>query len=76
MTVVSDSTDETIAEVRDAADTALQNKALEHPLMQAVLTQFPKARIMTIRTPEQIAAAATHDALPEVEDEWDPFEDG
>jgi len=26
-------------------------------------------------TPEEIAAAAVSEALPEVEDEWDPFED-
>ncbi|MEN9851982.1 MAG: hypothetical protein RL128_2145, partial [Pseudomonadota bacterium] len=28
-----------------------------------------------IRTPEAMAAAAQAEALPEVEDEWDPFED-
>ena len=66
---------ETIAEVRDAADNALQAKAANHPLVQAVLAQFPKAKIKSIRTPEQIAAEAVQDALPEVEDEWDPFED-
>jgi DNA polymerase-3 subunit gamma/tau len=44
--------------------------------MQAVLAQFPKARITAIRTPEEIAAQAVEEALPEVEDEWDPFEDG
>ena len=27
-------------------------------------------------TPEALAAAALTEALPEVEDEWDPFEDG
>ena len=43
--------------------------------MQAVLAQFPKARITAIRTPDQIAAEAIEEALPEVEDEWDPFED-
>ena len=75
VSVVNDSDAETIAEVRDASEISLQKTALEHPLVQAVLTQFPKARITAIRTPEQIAAAAVQDALPEVEDEWDPFED-
>jgi len=73
--VVNEGGAETIAEMRDAADNALQAKAANHPLVQAVLAQFPKAKIKSIRTPEQIAAEAVQDALPEVEDEWDPFED-
>ena len=73
--VVNEGGAETIAEVRDAADNALQAKAANHPLVQAVLAQFPKAKIKSIRTPEQIAAEAVQDALPEVEGEWDPFED-
>ncbi|MGB3245160.1 MAG: DNA polymerase III subunit gamma/tau [Sulfitobacter sp.] len=75
VTVVNGAETETIAEIRDAKDNALRADAQNHPLMQAVLAQFPKARIVAIRTPEQIAAEAVHDALPEVEDEWDPFED-
>lgn len=73
--VVNEGGAETIAEMRDAANNALQSKAANHPLVQAVLAQFPKAKIKSIRTPEQIAAEAVQDALPEVEDEWDPFED-
>ena len=65
----------TVAEVRDAAENALREKASEHPMVMAVLAKFPKARITDIRTPEQIAASAQTEALPEVEDEWDPFED-
>jgi DNA polymerase-3 subunit gamma/tau len=34
-----------------------------------------RAKIADIRTPEAMAAAAQAEALPEVEDEWDPFED-
>ena len=75
MSIVGDCTAETIAEVRDAENIALKQKAQEPPLMQAVLHTFPKARITAITTPDQIAAAATQDALPEVDDEWDPFED-
>ena len=67
---------ETIAEVRDAKELALKADAEAHPLMQAVLAKFPNAKITAIRTPEQIAAEAVEEALPEVEDEWDPFEDG
>ncbi len=76
VTVVNEATTETIAEVRDAEELSLHSEALAHPLVQAVMARFPKASITEIRTPDQIAAAATLDALPEVEDEWDPFEDG
>ncbi|TDK42339.1 DNA polymerase III subunit gamma/tau [Antarcticimicrobium luteum] len=76
VSVVSGSDTLTIAEQRDAAENALRATAAEHPLVQAVLTRFPKARITGIRTQEQIAASAETEALPEVEDEWDPFEDG
>ncbi len=65
----------TIAALRDAKDDALRADAQAHPLMQAVLAQFPQARITAIRTPQDIADAAVSEALPEVEDEWDPFED-
>jgi DNA polymerase-3 subunit gamma/tau len=75
VTIVNEGGAKTIAEIRDAADLALQAKAEEHPMVQAVLAKFPKAQIKSIRTPEQIAAEAVQDALPEVEDEWDPFED-
>ncbi|WP_264211095.1 DNA polymerase III subunit gamma/tau [Leisingera thetidis] len=66
----------TIAEVRDAAENALREKAAAHPLVQAVLESFPKAKITRIRTAEELAAEVAAEALPEVEDEWDPFEDG
>ncbi|WP_298839928.1 DNA polymerase III subunit gamma/tau [uncultured Roseobacter sp.] len=75
VTIVGDANAETIAEIRDAGDLALRAQAREHPLMQAVLAQFPGASITSIRTQEQIAAEAVSEALPEVEDEWDPFED-
>ena len=75
VSIVGDADAKTIAEVRDAEGIALREQAHQHPLMQAVLAQFPKAAITAIRTPEQIAAEATEEALPEVEDEWDPFED-
>ncbi|MFT4961702.1 MAG: DNA polymerase-3 subunit gamma/tau [Paracoccaceae bacterium] len=73
--VVNEGGAETIAGKRDAADNALKTEALEHPMVVAVLAQFPKAKITDIRTPDQIAATAESEALPEVEDEWDPFEE-
>ncbi len=76
MTLVNDGGGETIAETRDADRLALEAEAREHPLVQAVFDAFPGAKITDIRTPEEIAAEAAVEALPEVEDEWDPFEDG
>ncbi|UTH47842.1 DNA polymerase III subunit gamma/tau [Loktanella salsilacus] len=74
--ISNDEGEATIAEVRDAAATALQLQATAHPLVQAVLLTFPKARITDIRTEADRAQEAQTDALAEVEDEWDPFEDG
>ncbi|MCR8825048.1 DNA polymerase III subunit gamma/tau [Pseudosulfitobacter koreensis] len=73
--IVNDGGAKTIADVRDAAELEQRAEAEAHPLVQAVLAQFPKARITRIRTPEDIAAEAQGEALPEVEDEWDPFEE-
>jgi DNA polymerase-3 subunit gamma/tau len=75
VSIVSDGGAPTIAEVRDADVIAMKEQAAAHPLVQAVMAQFPKAQITRIRTPEDIAAEAQEDALPEVDDEWDPFEE-
>ncbi len=75
VSIVSEGDAPTIAEVRDAADLALKAEAEKHPLVQAVLSHFPKARIKSIETAEQRAAQVETEALPEVDDEWDPFEE-
>ena len=61
--------------LRDAARLALQAEAEDHPLVQAVYSAFPGAQIIDIRTPEALAAEAAAEALPEVDEEWDPFEE-
>ena len=75
VTLVNDGGAETIAEKRDAADLAVAAEAQKHPLVQAVLTAFPKARITKIKTTAELEAEAQSEALAEVEDEWDPFEE-
>ena len=65
----------TIAEEREAEADALRAEAREHPLLKAVFAAFPKAEIIDIRPADALAAQAAAEALPEVEDEWDPFED-
>ena len=65
----------TIAEARDAVETARRTEAEAHPMVAAVLAAFPKAKVTHVRAPEDLIQEAQHDALAEVEDEWDPFED-
>jgi DNA polymerase-3 subunit gamma/tau len=74
VSLVNEGGDETIAARRDKAENALKAEAQRHPLVLAVLAEFPAAKITQIRTPDDIAADAQAEALPEVEDEWDPFE--
>jgi len=75
VSVVSEGGGATIAEARDTGRRAAEAAARGFPLVQAVLAAFPDARITDIRSPETLAATAAAGALPEVEDEFDPFED-
>ncbi len=75
VTVVSEGGGKTVDEVRNAEKYAREAEATAHPLVQAVLEHFPKARIKDIRTAKDIAEEAHIEALPEVDDEWDPFEE-
>jgi DNA polymerase III subunit gamma/tau len=73
VTVVNSGGAATIAEDQDKDRIEAEAKAMENPLVQAVFTAFPGAKITAMRKPELEAA---FEALPEVEDEWDPFEEG
>jgi DNA polymerase-3 subunit gamma/tau len=75
ISVVNEGGADTIAEKRDAAVVALHAEAAQHPMVQAALSAFPRAKITEVRTYEDLAAEAQADALQEVEDEWDPFEE-
>ena len=75
ISVVNEGGAATIAEVRDAADTSLKAQAATHPLVMAVMAAFPKARITAIRTEAAKEETALTEALAEVPDEWDPFEE-
>ena len=65
----------TIAETKNVVKEALKDQAKAHPLVIAVFDAFPKAKIINIRTPQALEAEAHVDALPEIEDEWDPFDE-
>ena len=75
VSVVSSGGAPTIAETRDVEENSAKAEALTNPLVQAILLAFPGAKITEIRTPESLQAQAAAQALPEVDDEWDPFED-
>jgi DNA polymerase-3 subunit gamma/tau len=75
VSIVNEGGAETIAEKRDAKMLVMKADAEKHPLVQAVLAAFPKAEITRIKSTAEIAAEAQTDALAEVEDEWDPFEE-
>ena len=66
----------TVAEVRDAEANARKAEAATNPLVQAVLATFPKSKITEVRTAAELAQEAMTEGLQEVEDEWDPFEEG
>ena len=75
VTIVNEGGTETIVEKRNAARNALEAEALQHPMVQAVKDAFPRAKIIDIKTQQAIVAQAQAEALPEVEGEWDPFEE-
>jgi DNA polymerase-3 subunit gamma/tau len=75
VSIVSSGGAATLAEDRDKDLLAAKAEAMQNPLVQAVMAAFPGAQISAIRSPEAMAQVAAIEALPEVEDEWDPFED-
>ena len=75
VSVVNSGGAETVAESRDNDRLTAAAEAMQSPLVHAVIAAFPGARISAIRTPEALAQAAAIAALPEVDEDWDPFED-
>jgi DNA polymerase-3 subunit gamma/tau len=75
VSVVSSGGAPTIAEEQDRDLNEAKAEAMTNPLVQAIMAAFPAAKITAIRTPEALAASAAEAALPEVDDEWDPFEE-
>ena len=75
VSLVSEKGEPTIFSQRHAKEDAIQKKIEEHPLMQAVFASFPKASILNIKTAEQIKSEVESEALPEIDENWDPFEE-
>jgi DNA polymerase-3 subunit gamma/tau len=79
VSVVSSGGQATIAETRTTQLDEARAEAAENPLVQAILTAFPGAKITEVRNPEALVAQAADAALPlaeaEMGDDWDPFEE-
>jgi DNA polymerase-3 subunit gamma/tau len=79
VSVVSSGGQPTIAETRNAELAQAKAEAADNPLVQAIFSAFPGARITEVRSPEALTAQATEAALPQAEpefdDDWDPFEE-
>ena len=79
VSVVSSGGAPTLAEVREAGMAEVRADAASNPMVQAILAAFPGARITDVRSPEALTAAAAEMALPpaepELDDDWDPFEE-
>jgi DNA polymerase III subunit gamma/tau len=74
VSLVNDAFAPTIVEVRNQTQQALFEDVRQHPLVAAIFQAFPGAKITEVRDTAALAAAAVA-ALPEVSEEWDPFED-
>jgi len=66
---------ETLAEISDTEQQNARALARKNPLVQAVFEAFPKARITNIRSPQDALDQAKADALPDLGEDWDPFEE-
>ena len=75
ITVVGNCSGETIQEQRNAKDATLKREAKLHPFVKTVFDNFPKASIVEIKSQAEIVAEAEKTGLPEIEGEWDPFEE-
>ncbi|WP_299647424.1 DNA polymerase III subunit gamma/tau [uncultured Jannaschia sp.] len=65
----------TIAETRDGDLRRAEAEAMAHPLTQAILEAFPGAELVEVRTRAALTHDAAEEALAEVEEEWDPFDE-
>ena len=77
VSIVNEGGAPTIAAVRDADRLAAEAEArATNPVVQAIFAAFPEAAFEGITLARDIVQEQAQEALPEVEDEWDPFEDG
>jgi DNA polymerase-3 subunit gamma/tau len=76
VSVVSEGGGDTVSEQKVAHRNDLAGRAMQHPLVAAVLLQFPGSEIRDIKSIEEITADPEEELEAQMlDDEWDPFED-
>ena len=75
VSVVNEGGESTIAEMKLEESNKLNALAKEHKMVQTAFLAFPNAKITNIRSTESMTQEAAIESLPEVTEEWDPFED-
>jgi DNA polymerase-3 subunit gamma/tau len=75
VSVVNEGGESTIAEMKLEESNKLNALAKEHKMVQTAFLVFPNAKITNIRSVESMTQEAAIESLPEVVEEWDPFED-
>jgi len=79
VSVVSSGGAPTIADARATEQAETHAEAAGNPLVRAILTAFPGAKIAEVRSPATMVADAAAAALPlaepEADDDWNPFEE-
>lgn len=65
----------TLKEQQTAQKEQQTAEILAHPILREVISLFPKAKVTDVTSAQDHTAQIINDALSEVEDEWDPFED-
>ena len=75
VSVVNEGGESTIAEMKLEESNKLNALAKEHKMVQTAFLVFPNAKIINIRSAESMTQEAAIESLPEVTEEWDPFEE-
>ena len=75
VSVVNEGGDKTIAEKAIDKVTELEALAKGHSMFRATISSFPSAKIVNIKAFEKQEEEAALVALPEIDDNWDPFEE-
>ena len=75
VSVVNEGGDKTIAEKAIDKVTELEALAKGHSMFRATISSFPSAKIVNIKAFEKQEKEAALVALPEIDDNWDPFEE-
>lgn len=75
VSIVNEGGDKTIAEQAAEKVNELELLAKDHRMFRATMSSFPNAKIVNIKALERQEEEAALVALPDIDDDWDPFEE-